>query len=111
MYGSYLRGSPQMQLAGSANGLGSFVPNPGIPQIESAATQQHGVSAVNPFFPNIGMGNFDVGTGFPPERNPPAMSAQSVSGAALPQPPLLKKGRGSKGARKGRSGLRRTKTS
>ena len=99
-----------MQLGGSSSALGNSISHPSMPPMEQITAHQNGMTPENCFYPDMGIGNFDIGANYSSERNPQVMPVRSISRTALPQPPLPRKGRGSKSSKKG-AGVRRTKTS
>ena len=111
-YGQRNGGSPQMQLAGPANGLGTFLPQTGIAPMTIMSHPQNGMTPDNCFYSYMSLGNFDLGSGYSSERAPQVVPFRNQSRSDLPQPPLPKKGRTAKGSKKGGKGvLKRTKTS
>ena len=110
VYNQYAGGGPHMQLGGSPSALGNFITHPSMPPMEQITAHQNGMTPENCFYPDMGIGNFDIGANFSSERGPQAMPVRSLTRAALPQPPLPRKGRGSKNSKRG-AGVRKTKTS
>jgi hypothetical protein len=110
VYNQYAGSESYMQLAGSSSALGNFIPHPSMPPMESITAHQDGMTPENCFYSDVSMGNLDIGANYASERNPQVMPVRSLSRTALPQPPLPRKGRGSKSSKRG-AGVRRTKTS
>lgn len=110
VYNQYAGSGSHMQLGGSSSALGNFIPHPSMRPMESITAHQDGVTSENCLYSDMVMCNFDIGANYSSERNPQVKPVRSLSRTALTQPPLPRKGRGSKSSKRG-AGVRRTKTS
>lgn len=109
-YGHFNGTNPQMQLAGLTHGMGSYMPQTGIAPMSIMSQSQSNLTADDCYLNDMGLGNFDLGSGYGSERAAQAVPFRTQHRPELPQPPLPKKSRETKTSRIGKARLKRNKS-